>query len=117
MDRRQFLTRSGLALGALVVGDEAIDAFARMTHVRKSFPSAGVVAPRLADWRVDHYGTATMEVYVGDGRWVAIERAALRPDGSVSFVRPVVGSTQARIAFTPGHYVSAMNVSATLAAR
>lgn len=40
MNRRNFLTRSGLALGALLVGDEALEAFARLTHVRKSFPSA-----------------------------------------------------------------------------
>lgn len=40
--RRSFLTRSGLALGALIVGDQALEAFARLTHVRKSFPSAGI---------------------------------------------------------------------------
>lgn len=42
LNRRGFLTRSGLALGALVVGDEVLEAFARLTHVRKSFPSAGI---------------------------------------------------------------------------
>jgi hypothetical protein len=42
MNRRTFLTRSGLALGALIVGDEALEQLARLTHVRKTFPSAGV---------------------------------------------------------------------------
>lgn len=45
MNRRTFLTRSGLALGALIVGDEALEQLARLTHVRKSFPSAGVGRP------------------------------------------------------------------------
>lgn len=42
MNRRNFLTRSALVLPALLVGDAALEAFARLTHVRKSFPSAPV---------------------------------------------------------------------------
>lgn len=42
MNRRSFLTRSALVLPALLVGDEALEAFARLTHVRKSFPSAKI---------------------------------------------------------------------------
>lgn len=46
MNRRSFLTRSGLALGALIVGDEVLEAVERLTHQRKVFPSASVV-PRI----------------------------------------------------------------------
>ena len=42
MNRRSFLTRSALVLPALLVGDKALEAFARLTHVRKTFPSAPV---------------------------------------------------------------------------
>lgn len=54
MNRRDWLTRSGLALGALIVGDEALDAFARLTHVRKSFPGAAVPSA----WRHAHFRVA-----------------------------------------------------------
>lgn len=53
--RRSFLTRSGLALGALIVGDAALDAFARLTHVRKSFPSAGIRYKTLADLAKEYH--------------------------------------------------------------
>lgn len=33
-NRRNFLTRSGLALGALIVGDAALEAMERLTHKR-----------------------------------------------------------------------------------
>lgn len=32
MNRRGFLTRSGLALGALIVGDEVLETLDRLTH-------------------------------------------------------------------------------------
>lgn len=51
MNRRNFLTRSGLALGALIVGDVALEELERLTHVRKSFPSAGILGPTLEGWR------------------------------------------------------------------
>lgn len=44
--RRSFLTRSGLALGTLIVGDEVLETIARLTHVRTSFPSAQIVRGR-----------------------------------------------------------------------
>jgi hypothetical protein len=44
VNRRGFLTRSGLALGALLVGDEVLEAMDRLTHQRKSFPSADIHA-------------------------------------------------------------------------
>lgn len=40
MRRREFLRSSLILGGGLVVGEEALEAFARLTHVRKSFPSA-----------------------------------------------------------------------------
>ena len=43
IDRRGFLRSSLLLAGGLVVGEEAIDALALLTHTRKSFPSAGFV--------------------------------------------------------------------------
>lgn len=42
MNRRGFLRSSLLLAGGLLVGDEALEAFARLTHQRKSFPSARV---------------------------------------------------------------------------
>lgn len=75
MNRRNFLTRSGLALGALVVGAEALEAMERLTHVRKSFPSA-TVAPRI--WGDGmHDDTAAIQY--------AIDEAARR---GVPFVLP-----------------------------
>ena len=49
MNRRSFLTRSGLALGALIVGDEVLEAMERLTHTRTSFPSAAIHRPTLID--------------------------------------------------------------------
>ena len=43
MNRRGFLRSSLVLAGGLLVGDEALEALARMTHVRKSFPSAGLL--------------------------------------------------------------------------
>ena len=40
--RRGFLRMMGLASAGLVVGDAALEAFERLTHVRKSFPSAPI---------------------------------------------------------------------------
>ena len=40
MLRRNFLRGSLALAGGLVVGDEVLEAFARLTHRRKSFPSA-----------------------------------------------------------------------------
>lgn len=40
MERRHFLYTLGGAAGALLVGDAALEAYERLTHTRKSFPSA-----------------------------------------------------------------------------
>lgn len=41
--RRDFLRKTTIALaGSLIVGDQAIELFERLTHVRKSFPSAEI---------------------------------------------------------------------------
>lgn len=42
MDRRKFLLRSLRVSAALIIGDEALDAFERLTHERKSFPGADI---------------------------------------------------------------------------
>jgi hypothetical protein len=42
MNRAAFLRRLALGAGGLIVGEQALEAFARLTHVRKSFPSAAV---------------------------------------------------------------------------
>jgi hypothetical protein len=43
MLRRDFLRRTSIALaGGLLLGDAALEAFERLTHVRKSFPSAAI---------------------------------------------------------------------------
>lgn len=45
--RRNFLRMLGLATtGAVLTGPDVLEAFARLTHVRKSFPSANL-APKL----------------------------------------------------------------------
>ncbi len=83
MNRRTFLTRSGLALGALIVGDEALEQLARLTHVRKAFPSAGVARlPTLVEYaraaRLDRKRMAVVEMftrrnsYIETLRWSAL---------------------------------------------
>ena len=42
MSRGQFLRSLGFGAAGLVVGSEAWEQYARLTHVRKSFPSAGM---------------------------------------------------------------------------
>jgi hypothetical protein len=50
MLRRDFLRRTSLALaGGLILGDEALEAFARLTHQRKSFPGADVWPSGMTD--------------------------------------------------------------------
>ena len=87
LDRRSFLRRSAITLaGGLVLGDEVLEQFARLTHVRKSFPSAGVPLPITAEWcgigRPTHEaakgslwvrraGLATIFIYDGS-QWVPV---------------------------------------------
>ena len=44
MNRRNFLTRSGLALGALIVGDEVLETLDRLTH-RKVWALGAIPQP------------------------------------------------------------------------
>lgn len=48
LDRRSFFARSTLALGGLLVGDAALEAFERLTH-RKVF-ALGHPAPHVTFW-------------------------------------------------------------------
>lgn len=51
MDRRTFLRRTSIALAAgLVVGEEALEAFAKLTHQRKSFPVGVPYQSRFVYW-------------------------------------------------------------------
>lgn len=42
MNRSGFLKSLVLGAGGLIVGEEAMERYARLTHVRKSFPSAPI---------------------------------------------------------------------------
>ena len=93
MNRRGFLTRSGLALGALVVGDEALEAFARLTHVRKSFPSAALRPS--ARWQL-HDGSG-LAAWSDDGNlWQVRPGFPYRVSGRIDgrFYTPTVTLTQ-----------------------
>jgi hypothetical protein len=48
ISRAQFLRRMLAGAGALVVGDEALEAFERLTHQRRFFPSV-VLSPKSPD--------------------------------------------------------------------
>ena len=87
IDRRSFLRRSAITLaGGLVLGDEVLEQFARLTHVRKSFPSAEVPPQITAEWagigRPTHRAAkgsllvrldATAEIFIYDGsQWVPV---------------------------------------------
>jgi len=41
LTRAGFLKSLALGAGGLIVGEEALERYARLTHVRKTFPSAG----------------------------------------------------------------------------
>jgi hypothetical protein len=72
MNRRNFLTRSGLALGALIVGDEVLETLDRLTH-RKVYALGGVPKPMSPQELVDairreftatlYYGTGPTVMY------------------------------------------------------
>lgn len=96
MNRRHFLTRSGLALGALIVGDEAIEALARLTHVRKTFPSASVGGTDFSDWRYvqlvgDFEASPALITLQGsrsvNGPWTPLETRPMI-GGTITFSRP-----------------------------
>ncbi len=82
MNRRNFLTRSGLALGALLVGDEVLEAMDRLTH-RKVW-AGHTFAPRcpsLNGWNwvrgsseilADGSITASIEGSIDGKHWVTV---------------------------------------------
>lgn len=73
MQRRDFLRSSLILGGGLVVGDAALEALERLTHTRKSFPSAAVPKKILAGDTLRHNGFA-YEYWASDGReWVKAE--------------------------------------------
>jgi hypothetical protein len=92
MNRRSFLTRSGLALGALVVGDEVLEAMERLTH-RKVFPSAAVPRDTMEFVRVHvsydnpfQQGIASLQTSPdGFTGWRTLQQHAVSADGRVSF--------------------------------
>ncbi len=58
INRRGFLRSSLLLAGGLTVSEEALEAFARLTHTRTSFPSAGFVTlptPELPTYELPPY--------------------------------------------------------------
>lgn len=83
MLRRDFLRRTSLALaGGLVVGDAALELFARLTHTRKSFPSAAIV-PRWTG-RAVYFDTPTFSsAMIPEGGYepIAIIPASAKWDG------------------------------------
>lgn len=54
MDRRLFLRRLALGSAGLVLGEEAMEAFARLTHRRTLFPSAEIYPQGLIDATTSH---------------------------------------------------------------
>lgn len=69
MKRRDFLTRSGLALGALIVGDAALEAAERLAHKKVWI---GVDWAKGHD-RVVFYGNPERSVGVFERDWNAAE--------------------------------------------
>lgn len=49
MNRSAFLRRLAIGTTGLLLGNEALEAFARLTHVRTMFPSAAMYSDGLAD--------------------------------------------------------------------
>ena len=107
--RRSFLRTLGLAsAGAVLVGPDVLEAFARLTHVRKSFPSAGV--PQRW-YGVGHYLDVRDFGAVGDGiayDLPAIQRAidaagrrggtVVFPSGTYNTIRPLTLPNNVRLA-------------------
>lgn len=97
--RRDFLRSSLILGGGLVLGSEALEAFERLTHTRKSFPSAAVPKEKLfagSTWMVTGY---SYEYWVSDGReWRKVEtQEPLHPNTPLTF-RSINGATRLVIA-------------------
>lgn len=74
--RRSFLGTLGMAGGAILCGEAILEEFARLTHVRKSFPSAGI--PQRWGGRVVDYDEWVLTV----------------PDNSRTYTHLLVGSRE-----------------------
>lgn len=71
MNRSAFLRSLVVGAGALVVGDEALDAFARLNHKRKSFASAWPVMGGGVRFRDQHGRRFGYEIWekLPNGMW------------------------------------------------
>lgn len=77
-DRRTFLTKSGLALGALIVGDEVLEVLDRLTH-RKVFALGGLpiawdykfLITDAYDWKPE--GKRALVGFSRDGKWSLLQ--------------------------------------------
>ncbi len=56
MNRASFFRSLLVGAGGLIVGDEALESFARLTHVRTTFPSAGLSRPLDVTHSVFYHG-------------------------------------------------------------
>lgn len=86
--RRDFLARTSLALaGGLLLGDEAMEALARLTHRRKSFPSARVGEAQkgyamITDLIINgQHLTLVPHIMVGPNQHIVIANGTLRVNG------------------------------------
>jgi hypothetical protein len=104
MDRRSFLTRSGLTLGALIVGDEVLEAMDRLTH-RKMF-ALGAIPRRRPE----------SALYVRESPlspWVLLDRAPVNEDGISTFNTVIpIQYTEAQIATYVPEFTPSFNHSA-----
>ena len=74
LSRRAFLTRSTLAVGGLLVGDAALEAFERLTH-RKVFALGGLSPMSEADLmaiyrKVNRDVMEAMRAYTEEYQWM-----------------------------------------------
>lgn len=73
--RRDFLRRTSLALaGGLIVGDAAMELFERLTHHRKSFPSASLFGNRIPGnryevWELKENGMYSHRIEYPSSKW------------------------------------------------
>lgn len=117
MNRRGFLTRSGLALGALIVGDEVLETLDRLTH-RKVW-AGHTFAPKFSGAkyiRTVHETLAGGDMSVAmqcslDGHhWFTQETHVVRERGTIVFATPVLDDRRL-------HVHSHMRGSATVQVR
>lgn len=94
--RRSFLRTLGLATtGAVLVGPDVIEAFARLTHVRKSFPSASL-APKLWGDGI-HDDSAALQYYIDE---------AARTGGSLNLTGGTYRVTGSTVVLREGTFIA-----------